>query len=202
MKKPASFVISTLCLLLAIGCGGEDKTGIDKQKLEGRGKVYFLPLGDFPSSTVKELVSYYQEKHNLSIETLPPLPLEPSVTNAQRQQLAAEAVVAQMKSALPSLADAPEAIIIGLTREDMYIAQYNWRFTFSWRQEGKYAVVSNARMYLGEASERKAMSRLRKMVTKNIGILYYRLQQSEDPRSVLYKNVGGIEEPDNMGEEL
>jgi hypothetical protein len=51
-------------------------------------------------------------------------------------------------------------------------------------------------------SEEKAKARLRKMVTKNIGILYYRLPQSNDPRSVLYKNVGGVSELDNMGEEF
>jgi hypothetical protein len=69
---------------------------------------------------------------------------------------------------------------------------------------GKYAVVSNARMNLGGPmiSEERVKSRLRKMVTKNIGILYYRLPQSNDLRSVLYKNVGGISELDYMGEEF
>jgi hypothetical protein len=40
------------------------------------------------------------------------------------------------------------------------------------------------------------------MVTKNIGIMYFKLQQSDDPRSVLYKNIGGISELDAMGEEF
>ena len=40
------------------------------------------------------------------------------------------------------------------------------------------------------------------MVTKSIGILYYGLRPSDDPRSVLYKSVGGISELDYMGEEF
>ena len=107
-----------------------------------------------------------------------------------------------MKSAYPDLTSTPEAIMIGLTTEDMYIAQYSWQFTFSWRQEGKYAAVSDARMSLGVPSEEQVKARLRKMVTKNIGILYYRLPQSNDPRSVLYKDIGGISELDYMGEEF
>jgi hypothetical protein len=43
---------------------------------------------------------------------------------------------------------------------------------------------------------------LRKMVTKNIGVLYYHLPQSNNPQSVLYQNVGGISELDYMGEEF
>jgi len=86
----------------------------------------------------------------------------------------------------------------------MYIAQYDWQFTFSWRQERKYAVVSDARMRLGAkvVPAEKVASRLRKMVTKNIGVLYFHLPQSNDPRSVLYKSVGGISELDYMGEEF
>jgi len=37
---------------------------------------------------------------------------------------------------------------------------------------------------------------------KNIGVLYFHLPQSNDPRSVLYKSVGGISELDLMGEEF
>jgi hypothetical protein len=162
--------------------------------LKGSGKVYFIPLGDFPSSTTEDLIAHYKNKYGLHVETLPNLPLKFSVVDTARQQLIAEALITLMKSAYPDLTNNPEAIMIGLTTEDMSIAQYSWQFTFSWRQEGKYAVVSNGRMSLGAPliSEEQVTARLRKMVTKNIGILYYRLPQSNDPRSVLYKNVGGI----------
>jgi hypothetical protein len=51
-------------------------------------------------------------------------------------------------------------------------------------------------------TEDQIRTRLRKMVTKNVGVLYFHLPQSDDPRSVLYRNVGGIRDLDYMGEEF
>jgi hypothetical protein len=45
-------------------------------------------------------------------------------------------------------------------------------------------------------------TRLRKVITKNIGILYFRLPQSNDPRSVLYKSILGIDDLDRVGEDF
>jgi predicted Zn-dependent protease len=193
------------CLLLVTGCVGRGEyVPIDKQRLKGSGRIYFVPLGDFPPAVAARLVAHYRDKYGLSIETVPAVPLDPAAINAHRQQLIAERAVTLMKGANPELVNQPGAILIGLTRADMYIAQSSWQFTFSWRQEGRYAVVSDARMSLGSTAlpAEKVESRLRKMVTKNIGILYYRLPLSDDPRSVLYKDVGGISELDYMGEEF
>jgi predicted Zn-dependent protease len=174
----------------------------DTKNLKGTGKVYFAPLGDFPASETEKLVSYYQTKYDLAIETLPHIPLDPKLTNSERSQLIAERVIEWIKSKHAALVNNPQAILIGLTTEDMYITRYDWQFSFGWRQEGRYAVISKARMSLGEPSAEQAHSRLRKMVTKNIGIMYFKLQQSDDPRSVLYKDIGGIAELDAMGEEF
>jgi predicted Zn-dependent protease len=198
-----SIVIFFIIPVLLAGCVGRGQyVPVDKRSLKGWGKLYFIPLGDFPTSTTEDLIAHYQSKYGLSIEARPNLPLKFSVVNTARQQLIAEELIALIKSAYPDLVTNTEAIIIGLTTEDMYIDQYNWQFSFGWRQEGKYAVVSNARMSLGDSSEEQQKARLRKMVSKNIGILYYRLPQSNDPRSVLYKDVGGISELDYMGEEF
>lgn len=59
-------------------------------------------------------------------------------------------------------------------------------------------------MNLGKrpVNEEQILMRLRKMVTKNVGVLYFHLRQSDDPRSVLYRNVGGIQDLDYMGEDF
>jgi hypothetical protein len=41
--------------------------------------------------------------------------------------------------------------------------------------------------------------RLRKIVTKDLGILYYGLPQSQNAKSVLYNQIMGIEELDQVG---
>ena len=206
MKTPVRYLaILTLGFLSIAGCMAKRAyVPISQQSLKGSGKIYFVPLGDFSPATVQDLVNYYQKKYGMAIEVLPSVRLDPAAIDTERQQLVAEAAVESMKRANPNLVDNPAAILIGLTDEDMYIAQYDWQFTFSWRQERKYAVVSNARMSLGATvvPAEKLASRLRKMVTKNLGVLYFHLPQSDDPRSVLYKNVGGISELDYMGEEF
>jgi hypothetical protein len=39
-------------------------------------------------------------------------------------------------------------------------------------------------------------------VTKDIGIFYFGLPQSSNPKSVLYNQIMGIEELDNVGEDF
>ncbi len=203
MQQRGLIVIIILVTGLYCSCAGRRAyVPVDKRNLQGEGEIAFVPLGEFPAATARELAAYYQTKYGLTIDVLPNLPLDAAAWDDQRQQLIAEDVIALMKNGRPDLARAPKQFLIGLTTEDMYIAQYTWQFTFSWRQEGKYAVVSNARMKLGSPSAEKLMSRLRKMVTKNIGVLYYRLPQSDDSRSVLYQSVGGLTELDYMGEEF
>jgi predicted Zn-dependent protease len=88
----------------------------------------------------------------------------------------------------------------------MYIREYNWRFAFSWRQEGRFAVVSTARMdpvFFGRKRNDAILeSRLRKMITKNIGLMYYGYFQSSDPKSVLYRSVLSIDDLDKIGEDF
>jgi hypothetical protein len=42
-------------------------------------------------------------------------------------------------------------------------------------------------------------ARLRKAITKDIGILYFHLPQINDPRSVLYRSILGIDDLDRVG---
>jgi predicted Zn-dependent protease len=203
-RKLLALALWAACAVASSACAGRSSryVPLDAKVLRGDGQIYFVPLGDFPTDKVQGLRLYYRQKYGLSIKTLARLPLDASVVSSERQQLAAEEVVALMKGAHPELVADPRAILIGLTDDDMYIEHYTWQYTFSWRQEGRYAVVSDARMTLARASEELSESRLRKMVTKNIGVIYYRLAQSGDPRSVLYKNVGGLRELDRMGEDF
>jgi hypothetical protein len=50
------------------------------------------------------------------------------------------------------------------------------------------------------APEEVQFARFRKMVAKNIGVLYYRLPLSQDPRSLMYADIGGPQELDVMSD--
>ncbi len=170
-------------------------------------KVYFVPIGDFPRDQMHELENYCHRKFGLQVPILRTIDVSARDLDGDRGQLVAEKLVTEMRSAFPELAAEPNAIMIGLTSQDMYIAAKDWRFAFGWRDaDTPTAVVSTARMNLHYSDEpfwsSSANIRLRKVVTKDIGILYYGLPQSDNPKSVLYSGILGIQELDAVGEEF
>jgi predicted Zn-dependent protease len=168
--------------------------------------VYFIPLGDFSSSATAELATYYEKKFNIAIVCLPAIPLDSSTFDGHRNQLIAEDVIDLIKRKHPTLVENPDAVVFGLTDSDMYIRQKTWRFAFSYWVDSRFAVVSKARMNpanLGQTASAELLNtRFRKMVMKNIGVLYYQLAPNSNPKSVLYNKIDGIEELDRMGEEF
>ena len=74
------------------------------------------------------------------------------------------------------------------------------------RTAERAAVVSTARLSLrypgGPDDADISTTRMRKIVTKDIGILYFGLPQSSNPKSVLYNHIMGIEELDEVGDDF
>ena len=96
----------------------------------------------------------------------------------------------------------PQGVVIGFTAEDLRIeARPDWGWAFGWR-DGSLAVLSSSRMQprLPVPGGLEA-TRLRKMTTKYIGVLYFGLSESGDPRSVLYGRILGVSDLDAMGED-
>jgi predicted Zn-dependent protease len=118
----------------------------------------------------------------------------------RRRQLNASTVLSALDRRYPEIS----AVVIAVTDRDMYIPGFGWRYAFSYRRN-RLAVVSTARMERGclglfAASDSRRASRLRKMIAKNVGVLYFGLPLSNDPRSVLFAHVGGPQELDVMSE--
>jgi predicted Zn-dependent protease len=169
--------------------------------------IYFVPIGNFPRERLEPLIQYYRQKYNLEIAVVNSIPVDPATRDDSRRQLMAERLVASVRNAVPEHTYNPKEILIGFTSEDIYPTSQNWQFAFGWRQTRLgAAVVSTARMrlhYAGEPpDENFAETPLRKMVTKDIGILYYGLAPNQNPRSVLYNPILGIEELDQVDEEF
>lgn len=180
---------------------------MDVQALKGYGQVHFVSFGDFPSSTLDDLARYYHDKYGLQIQIGQNLPLPESAYNPKRNQYVAERLIATLQTARASAGSQHGEIYIGFTNEDIYIEGYTWAWAFGYRQEGGLAVVSDARMdfpYLGfwPISQEKREARLRKMTSKHIGVLYFRLPQSDHCRSVMYKKILGVQELDIMTEDF
>ena len=174
-------------------------------RIQENGRVVFVPLGRGAVDITDQLQKRLSAKFNLPIETVEWVPIDVA-QDPSRKQLIAEELIVSIKAKNPELVQDPKAVIIGITDEDMYIRQYDWRFAFSYRAEDRFAIVSFARLdpvlYENAPDPALLLLRTQKMVTKNVGVLHYHLALSSDPRSVLYGDVGGIQELDMMGEDF
>lgn len=198
-----------LILMLGIFTGSIPATAAILPQPSSRpsaGRIYLVPLGATGIPSMMELQSYYRKKFGLTVESLPLLQLDGAVVDQNRRQLIAEELIALMRRGFRKQANEPGAIIIGITPYDMYIREKTWQFAFSLRQAGRFAVVSSARMnpasFKLPANDSLLRARVRKMVTKNIGIMYYKLPQNDNPKSVLYRSILGLEELDRAGEDF
>jgi predicted Zn-dependent protease len=170
-------------------------------------ELYFVGIGDLRPGLLDELVDYFGHRFGIRIGTLSPLMFDPVAFDTTRRQSVADELIAAVRRRYPGVVRQERTRIIAVTPYDMYMrAMANeWTFTFSLRSPDKHsAVVSYARMdplNLGmPPSESTLRTRLRKMVMKNIGIMFFGLGASDNPRSVMYRNILGVDDLDRMTE--
>jgi predicted Zn-dependent protease len=163
--------------------------------------VHLAPIGDFPIADVEALASHYREKFGIVVGLLPSIPVPDDAIDPSRSQLIAERLIEAIKASHQVGAD-PGAVVIGLTNVDMYIAGKSWSYAFSLRVDDRFAVVSSARMNAYGADQTKQIRRLQKVVTKNIGVLYFGLLQNNDRGSVLYRGILGPLDLDHVSEDF
>jgi hypothetical protein len=167
-------------------------------------RAYLAPLGDVEPASLRALADFYSDRYDLRVDVLPQAPIPPAARDAGRGQLIAESLIDGLLGAYPEAND-PENIIIAVTKEDVYLRHRpDWAWAFGMRTGGRLAVLSTARMgpAPGPFGHQLEAARLRKMTTKYIGVLYYGLHESSDPRSVLYGNILGVPDLDGMGEDF
>ena len=168
-------------------------------------QIYFVPIGDFPAGQLDSMVEFYRQSYGLEIPILKSVPIDDSARDPGRQQIVAEKLMASLRAGTGKYDR--KAILIGFTSEDLYPASQNWQFCFGWRDAStRTAVVSTARLNLRRDSAPFAadisVARLRKVVTKDIGMLYYGLPQNGNPKSVMYEFMVGIDDLDQAGDEF
>lgn len=199
------FLAAVVIAVPALTGGPAQSQAAKVKRLHGEGTIYFIPLHNFPKSTLQDLAAYYKKKYKLNVKIVPAVKLERSVADMQRRQLIAEEVVKLMRRKQSALAGNPHNILIALTKLDMYPRSEGWRYSFQ-SGEDNIAIISSARMdptsYGARPNPALTKKRLRKMITKRIGAMYFHLPYSDDPHNVMYKSIMGLEDLDNVGEDL
>ena len=170
--------------------------------LADRGAVGLVPVGETPASTVSALANYYRERLGVNVRVLHNFTLPLRATDRKRGQIVAETAIGLLRSRFPRT-----KYLIGVADADMYSREAGYRFAFSnrdWGDDWGVAIVSTARMdptHFGQPADPELlMARLKKMVTKNLLLVYYRLETSTDPKSVLFSPVMSVDDLDRMGQ--
>src|SRR3984893_8958929 len=165
--------------------------------------VYLLPLGLAEGESVRWAPAYYKSKLGIDVRLLPAIPLDPKLLDPARNQVNSDKCVQLLAEKYPELAHDTSSIVIGVTSSDMYIPNFGWSYAENTRREGRYAVVSSARLHppslLEKWNPEWLTSRLAKLLTKNLVILYFDLPMSSDYTSLLSGGVLSGTALDQMG---
>jgi tetratricopeptide (TPR) repeat protein len=179
---------------------------LSEKRERGKEKLYFVPLGDFSTASLTKFANSSKQKTGIEVIVTQPVPFALTTVDKRRQQVIAEEAINLMRAHYPELASDPNAIVIGLTNEDLFIRGGDAQYAFCYRMLDRFAVVSSARMdpanLGGSANDFLTESRMRKMLFKNIGILYYHMPVNHDSKSVLYEDVDEVKDIDKMGEDF
>jgi predicted Zn-dependent protease len=165
-----------------------------------RDAVVVVPLGEFPIDRATQIAAREAADYGLRISVAPTLPIDPVAIDSSRRQLVGEELAQSIAAAHPE--SRARTLVIGLTTSDIYIAgRPDWSWAFGLRNQSGVAVVSSARM--GRAQDVNGeWDRLRKMVTRDIGFLYYGLQGTADRDDVLYDNILDLDDLIRIGDHL
>src|SRR5262249_5329717 len=156
--------------------------------------------------SLDDLPEHFKNKFGIELKSLPVVPLDSSVVDTSRNQLVAQRIIQSMKQAQQELSRDHHTILIGITERDMYITVDSGRHVLNLRKEGRFAVISTAQLGtkppLVPFNPLVVQSRLRKLLIKNIGLLYYQLPLTSDPTSTLYGAVENGADLDWMTEDF
>jgi len=158
-------------------------------ELSAHGRLYFLPVGR-QVIPVETLAEYYQQKFNIQIEVLPAVEPNSASYYPNRKQYAAEDLIADMKLDHPELVRDPNAVVIGLTDEDIF---QRWlegsNFTYSYHAGYRFGIVSTHRMnpsfWGNPPSDSVRLASMKQMLTKYVAYMYFHVPLSEDRTSVM-----------------
>ena len=176
----------------------------DLPRGSGDPAVYLAPLGGFPERILDDLASYVNAKYEIEVQLLQPSTPDSAAFDPERGQYVTEELLESLERTYPKAAPGDGSVVIGVLADDVFILdRTDWAWAFGMRGDDGYAVFSTARMgSLATPIEPIVMSRIRKMILRDIGVLYYGLPLNDDPLSVLYTDVLGVDDLDRMIEEF
>jgi predicted Zn-dependent protease len=166
--------------------------------------VYFVPIGPMSDEYLEELVEYYSDVFPMRFSSTPPLLLREDMLDIERGQLMTDRLMSYMTADFKDFSSNENAMYIGVTHLDMYIPIRTKYYAFSMR-EGSNAVISSARLYTegftmpGEIN--RVLPNTRILITRSLAFLFFKKGVSNDPTSVIYKNISTLSQLNKVNED-
>jgi len=167
-------------------------------ELKGTGRIYLVQLGPHTAPySLEDLAKWLHSKYSLDVQILPPTAFNSSDWNPSRRQYVAELLYQRIEHEHPDLAANPDAYLIGFTDADMYPVYHNWPSTYAERDTlHRAAIISSDGLQdfppFGAKADaalraQRLQAKLRRILLKNVAILYWHLPVNNDPTSVLHQ---------------
>jgi YD repeat-containing protein len=176
-------------------------------QLKGTGRIYLVQMGDHKDPySLDDFAKWLHTRYSLDVRVLPPVKIGKSAWNAKRRQYEAQSLYAQMKHDFPDLALDPDAYLIGFTDADLYSIHQYWRSTFTQRDSARAAIISSdgmqdsslERLIFHTGADEQFHARLRRILLKDVALLYWHLPTNDDPTSLLHDTL----DPDLPAEDI
>jgi hypothetical protein len=164
--------------------------------------VWLVPLGEPGSVDVDQLAQELAARYRLPVAVLPDIALPRWTLDANERSLVAEQLILLIRQAYRAQGG---AAIIGITDYEMYAMREDRTHVFSWRAPPHYGVVSTSSLAANVLDRLRGHSRherTRKLVARDIGFLYYRRHEVDDPHSLLRPPMHGNGDIDKLKETL
>jgi YD repeat-containing protein len=167
-------------------------------RLKGSGRIYLVAVGTLPYS-LDPFAEWLRSKYQLDVQLLPAMNLDPSTWDPSRRQYVGESLHALIRREHPQLAADPQAYLIGFTDASMYSIDEFWSSSFTQRDHlHRAAIISSADIRdtwmerIGvdpKLAEQHLQQRLRRILLKDVAILYWHLPMSHDSSSLMHWTV-------------
>jgi len=166
--------------------------------------IYLMPTSAAAAERLPDLQRYFHDALHLDLQVLPIFTPGPSGWDGVRRQRSADDLVQQIIEHEESRLHQGRTLVIAVTDEDLYNGSSDWSYG-RW-SAAKVAVVSYVRMdprsYGLESNPALLAVRLRRVVARYLGKLYYELPWATDASSPLYSELGSIEGIDRISDDL
>ena len=164
--------------------------------------VFLVPLGRSSRVDAGALARELEARYRIPVAATRRYELPSWTLDDRRHQLVADELIGVLQRSYPATAG---AVVIGITDYDMESTSLGIQHLFAFRDSQHYALVSSAQIGANGFDRLRGHSRherVRKLVAREIGFLYFKRSESEDPHSLLRPMLWRLHEIDALREEL